>query len=265
MRIAAALVLILAGCRAVQVSEPPAGLALDPFYAKYVDARGIPVIASARVPDAALLAAAAQVTRMLARREDLAAALARGGVRLAVMSPAEKTTDLPEHAHLEPKAFWDARARGLGGTPKVPTTSCAEENLLGYADDPYDGENILVHEFAHTIHEVGLAAVEPSFDGRLALAFDAARAAGLWEASYAATDAKEYWAEGVQAYFDANRRAIPPDGIHNHVRTREGLQAYDPRLFALVDGVFRGNPWRWRPVGVHRARWGAESDPADFE
>jgi hypothetical protein len=171
------------------------------------------------------------------------------------MGKDEVTTDIPEHRNLKPKDRWDRRARGLGGTPHIPTTSCAEENLLGYASDRYRGESILVHEFAHTIHEVGLRALDRGFDGRLRRLFNQAADRGLWNRTYAAVDHKEYWAEGVQAYFDCNRKANPPDGVHNHVRTREELKTYDADLAALVEEVFAGNSWRWTPNGAHARQW----------
>jgi len=65
-------------------------------------------------------------------------------------------------------------------------------------------------------------------------------AASLWQDTYAATNEEEYWAEGVQSYFDVNLASDPPDGIHNHVDTRAKLAAYDPALYALVDEVFAG-------------------------
>ena len=46
--------------------------------------------------------------------------------------------------------------RGLGGTLAVPVTSCGEENLMAIDADPhYRDESILVHEFGHTVMEVG--------------------------------------------------------------------------------------------------------------
>ncbi len=48
---------LLAWATAATVAPPPPSLGLDPFYAKHVDAGGIPVIASARGPDEALLVA----------------------------------------------------------------------------------------------------------------------------------------------------------------------------------------------------------------
>jgi hypothetical protein len=238
-----------------RVGPPPLQLAADPFYAKFVSAEGIPILSSAKVPDAALLMAAEIVSRMLAGRPDLAEALVAGKVRVAVMAKDELTTDIPEHSRLRPKEYWDRRARGLGGTPFIPTTSCAEENLLGYQEDRYNGESILVHEFAHTIHEVGLARLDRDFDARLKKLFEQARQRGLWQRTYAATNHKEYWAEGVQSYFDCNLQADPPDGNHNHVRTREQLREYDPDLARLIAEVFRNNPWRWTPNGAHARKW----------
>jgi hypothetical protein len=239
----------------VAVGKPPEALKLDPFYQKYLDAEGIPVISSGKVPDEALVVAAELVGNMLARRPDLRKALAERKVRVAVMGKGEVTTDIPEHARLKPRDYWDRRARGLGGTPFNPTTSCAEENLLGYKEDRYNGESILIHEFAHTIHEVGLRALDKEFDGRLKKLYDQALAAGLWKNTYAAINHKEYWAEGVQSYFDCNLQADPPNGVHNHVRTREQLQKYDPELAKLIEGVFAGNPWRWPPNGAHARKW----------
>ena len=47
-----------------------------------------------------------------------------------------------------------------------PATSCGEENLLCMRGDPYATENILIHEFAHTIHQIGLAQVDATFQNR---------------------------------------------------------------------------------------------------
>jgi hypothetical protein len=113
---------------------------------------------------------------MLAGREDLRQAIIRNKIRVAIMAPTELTTDIPEHSDLTPKDYWDRRARGLGATKIRPATSCGEENLLCYPGDPYFGESILIHEFAHTIHEIALAEVDPSFDARLKRAYEASDA-----------------------------------------------------------------------------------------
>lgn len=158
------------------------------------------------------------------------------------MAESEVTTDIPEHAFLkdDPNTDWDQRARGLGGTLWVPTTSGAEENLLCYSTDRYFDENILIHEFAHTIMNVGLPFVEggPELLNRLDQAYGDALDAGRWTETYAGTNVAEYWAEGVQSWFNSNRYSDPPDGAHNHVSNRDALKEYDPGLADIIAQVF---------------------------
>jgi cyclophilin family peptidyl-prolyl cis-trans isomerase len=216
---------------------------LDPFYQKVTFVKALPVVGSAHVSDAALLEAAWIVEHMLGERIDILDAMAAQRVRLAVMAWNEFTTDVPEHSRLEPKVYWDRRARGLGATPDAPAVSCAEENLLAYPGDPYELENILIHEFAHAIHAMGLNRVDPDFDRRLGDAWKNASEAGLWRGTYAITNPAEYWAEGVQSWFDDNREN---DALHNHIDTRAELKEYDPPLAVLCAEVFGDGDWRYR-------------------
>ncbi len=231
---------------APRLAPPPeeviAAFGLDPFYKKYVNAGGLPVVASERVSDYALLEAAYLIGRMLQNRDDILQALAENKTRFVVMAFDELTTMIPEHGDLEPARFWDKRARGLGATPARPAVSCGEENLLGYRGDPYEKENILIHEFAHAIHHMGLVTVDEEFDGRLDGLYRKAMAKGLWKNKYAANNLAEYWAEGVQSWFDTNR---PPDHDHNHVDRREELEEYDPDLAALIAEVLGEIEWRY--------------------
>jgi cyclophilin family peptidyl-prolyl cis-trans isomerase len=155
----------------------------------------------------------------------------------------EFTTDVPEHAHLEPAVFWDRRARGLGSTPEAPAVTCAEENLLAYPGDPYEKENILIHEFAHAMHEMGLNRVDPTFEEKLLEAWEDAKEQGLWRGTYAITNPAEFWAEAVQSWFDDNREN---DALHNRVNTRAELEEYDPELAALCREVFGDGEWRYQ-------------------
>jgi hypothetical protein len=223
------------------VNTPPAELKLDPFYAKYCDASGIPIVASASVPDKALGRAWNIIMNLLAARSDLLAALAEHGQYFGVMGAEEVPTDVPEYRYLknDPVTDWDQRARGLGG---IPFSSGAEENLLCYDNDRYLGESIALHEFAHTI-DAGLDFVDPQFDKYLSSIYASAMEKGLWENTYAGTNQDEYWAEGVQDYFNTNLSASPPDGIHNEIDTRQELSDYDPELFVLINYTFRGFDW----------------------
>lgn len=234
----------------LKVISPPESeierLSLDPFYKKYCSASGVPVVSSENVDDYALLEAAYLINQMLADRKDIVAALIEGKTRFVIMAHDEFTVDVPEHSHMRPKIFWNKRARGLGSQDHQPAVSCGEENLLCYPGDPYDEENILIHEFAHTIHHQGLVRTDPTFDDRLKATFERARARGLWNGKYASNNRAEYWAEGVQSWFDTNRQ---PDHDHNHVDTREELIEYDPGLAALCEEVFGKPDFRYvRPA-----------------
>ena len=215
---------------------------IAPSYKKHLDVGGMAILSSDRVHDQALIEARYIIVSMIGHRPDLLAAIGRHQVRLAIMAPDEFTTDVPEHSSLRPREYWDERARGLGAQPGNPCFSCGEENLLGFPGDPYAAENILVHEFAHVIHQCGLDTVDPGFDGRLEAAFAAAQAMGLWQGKYAGTNRAEYWAEGVQSWFDDNRQ---DDHDHNHVHLRSQLKDYDPRLAALCAEVFGDGDWRY--------------------
>lgn len=219
----------------LRVTAVPPNLKLDPFYKKYVEADGYPVVSSGRVSNYALLEAGYLVNMMLAKRPDVRKAMIEGGSRLIVMAYDEFTSDIPEYHHMRPKDFWDRRARGFGGSRDDPVCSCAEENVLGYEGDPYHAECILIHEFAHNIHLRGMVEVDATFDERVKAAYDAAMKKGLWKDKYASQNHHEYFAEGVQSWFDNNR---PPDHDHNHVDTRKELLEYDPALGVLCKEVF---------------------------
>jgi hypothetical protein len=228
------------------------------FYTQTVKAHGFPIVASAKVDPYALKEAAFILDQMLANRSDVREAMIQSGARLCIMAHNEYTTDLPEFKRMEqnapkqfpnmpPKDYWDARARGLGGSETDPLCTCAEENVLGFRGDPYEKECILIHEFAHCIHLRGMVNVDATFDARLKAAYDAAIKAGLWKGKYASVNHHEYWAEGVQSWFDDNRENDHDhthvnnrvnDHDHNHVHLRSQLIEYDPGLAALCREVF---------------------------
>ncbi|MSR32031.1 MAG: beta-galactosidase [Gemmataceae bacterium] len=216
---------------------------LSPFYAKHIDLEGLPLVSSKKVSDPALLEAALIVNQMLAGRADIRTAMIENKVRVVVMAPEEMTTDVPEHSDLKPKEYWDKRARGLGATKSRPAVSCGEENLLNLKGDRYPTENILVHEFAHAMHEMGLNTIDAGFDAKLREVFSSAMKKGLWEKTYATTNHKEYWAEGVQSYFNTNAKN---NHNHNNIDTREKLASYDPGLFKLIDEVYGKSAWRYQ-------------------
>jgi len=228
--------------------DPGANHGAPAFYTQSTSAEGFPIVASAQVNPYALAEAKYLVTLMLARRPDVREAMIQSGARLCILGANEYTTDLPEFTRMaegqapvpnlrrfSARDYWDARARGTGGSETDPYCTCGEENLLGYDGDPYSTECILIHELAHNIHLRGMQNVDPTFDRRLKEAYRKSMEAGLWKGKYASVNHHEYFAEGVQSWFDNNREQ---DHDHNHVNTRAELRDYDPGLAALCEEVF---------------------------
>ena len=235
---------------AAQFLPVPASLGVSPFYKKYVDAQGIPVLSSEKVPDAALLVARDIINTMLAARPDIRKAMIARKWRTGVIAEVEMTMDIPEYANMkrpgasreEPvnqadRDYHANRSRGLGGNP----TTGAEENLLGYPNTRYWGEHIFVHEFAHAIMGGGIRDVDPAMYAEIRTAYEEAMAAKKYlhtdgRKHYATTNPNEYWAEGVQWWFFSNYGECFTGGIK--VETPEEFAAYDPKLNELISRVF---------------------------
>jgi len=228
------------GC-AGGVKSYPRSLPNSHYYRQLcTTSKGLRIVSAGRASRRALERTAfllSQVTAYVDPR--VTASMTARGFRHAVMAryPAELTTHLPEHAFLDP-GYWNERARGLGATVAVPLGSSAEENALCDSNDRYRGEDITVHEFAHSLHLLGFALVYPSFNRELQGLYNAARAANVWGGShYAMTDFKEYFAEGVQSFFNCNMADsyAPTD--------RNQLSRRDPNLYAFLLRYLGNNSW----------------------
>lgn len=226
-----------------QVTGIPEGKNIPSFYQKYIETEGLYVTSSGKVSDEALLKACDIISLMLAKRPDVKAHMVKKGCHVMIIGKDEETCDLPEFAHIcnceDSIKYWNWRARGFGGAPEDEfSSSCGEENLLALPQDKYVGENILIHEFAHLIHTVGIVGVEPDFNERLEALRQNAIRKGLWEKTYAVSNKEEYFAECVQSFFNCNRYAEPANGVHNRVNRRTKLKTYDPDMYRLLQEYF---------------------------
>ena len=226
-----------------QVTGIPEGKNIPSFYQKYIETEGLYVTSSGKVSDEALLKACDIISLMLAKRPDVKAHMVKKGCHVMIIGKDEETCDLPEFAHIcnceDSIKYWNWRARGFGGAPEDEfSSSCGEENLLALSQDKYVGENILIHEFAHLIHTVGIVGVEPDFNERLEALRQNAIRKGLWEKTYAVSNKEEYFAECVQSFFNCNRYAEPANGVHNWVNRRTKLKTYDPDMYRLLQEYF---------------------------
>ncbi|MFD1786840.1 glycoside hydrolase [Sphingomonas floccifaciens] len=264
---------LLLGAASPTITAPPPTLKVDPFYEKYVEAAGLPILSSRAVPDPALLTARSLVEGMVRHRPELARWLVAHGYRIAIMSLGEGTLDLPEQRHWKKPErddlrltrcerkhyderigrksdadYWNNRARGMGGI----LTSAGAEDLLGDPYSRYYGETIFVHEFSHVLLHA-IRAIDAPLYARLEAAYAAAKRDGRWTDEYALTTIDEYWAEGTQTWFESNRLTVV-DGTR--ILGPKDLKRYDPALYAVLGKVYgrshhlAGDPWYRSPMRI---------------
>ena len=229
-----------------QVAPPPASLGLDPFYRKYLDAGGIPVIASSDVDDAELYHARDIILAMLSDRTDLLAAMVANRFRVIIyendgcrgpFQVPELRDDLPPGRCTNTVGIASIKGRANIYTGEVLLV--IEAIGVAPAILPYCNF-IFVHEFAHLVDYAlsyqlpGASVFDPGFDARVRSAYSAAISAGLYQDAYAATSHLEYWAEAVTFWF-------LPDMLTGLVQTPahvSKLAHYDPQAARLVEEVF---------------------------
>ncbi len=233
-----------------QVVRAPRSLGLSSFYEQVCVVQGLPVVSSSQVEGAALVEAAVIVQGMLQARPDLARKMAERRFRLGVIGVGELAVELPEYRDLPtsyPNTDWEA-ARAYGATVGRPLAAAPEENLLCTAKDTYPGQSVLTHELGHSVLDMAVVPDDPGFDNRVRAAFRAASQLDVYQNTYAMTNADEYWAEGVQDFFDSSRAAYGPngggDGYDSPIYSRATLRTFDPTLYGLIAEVFTEIDWR---------------------
>lgn len=231
-----------------RVTAPPPSRHFSSFYKKAVETDGLYILSSDDVPDAALKETALIIHEMLLDVSKKAVESLDQSIHIALIGNDEQTTSIPEDSDLYaafPGTDWNKRTRGVAATKQRPVVCFGADNVLQLKSDRYKGESIAIHEFAHSLFDFGLAVANPKLKRELEADFEADRKQGLWDNTYSATNDAEYWAEGVQMYFDAARTSSKADGVHNWVGTREDLKKYDPRLYRFIRKTLGDNPWRW--------------------
>jgi len=207
---------------------PPPHLNADPYYQKYLDAGGIPILAPESVPDEELRRTQATLLGMVADRPDLLDLLASQNTRILLYDrerggPAQ----LPEFSEDADSEFSGVFAEtSYGGAVVAPAMTT------------YHCNDILIHEIAHALdYAIRIqdweAKREPGFKQARNQAYLSAMKAGLWAGRYESTVSHEYWAEMVVHW-------LRPDVF----RTQFGLSdlsEYDSDAARLVR-QYLGNP-----------------------
>ncbi len=171
---------------------PPPHLNAAPYYQKYLDASGIPILAPESVPDDELRRAQATLFSMVADRPHLLDVLASQNTRILLYDRDKGgLSQLPEFADYSDSKFagvWgETSYGGAVAAPAMTTYHCNET---------------LIHEIAHAldyairVHEWETNR-EPEFKQARNQAYLSAMKAGLWDGRYESTVSHEYWAEMV--------------------------------------------------------------------
>ena len=220
----------------------------EDFYRTSCEQAGITIAAAETIAAGALEAAADRIAALLAARPEIGAAIAASIQQVSIIGRDQRITTLPEFEELysvHPGTDWNRLGRSFPGTQEIPVAAGAEENLLCLETDRYEGEDMFVREFGWTIRRFGIANVDPGLDRSIEDAYNRAIAADLWRNTVAEVNSDQYWAEGVQSFFDVNNEEEDEkDQVHNQIDTREELRAYDPFLYELLVKVFGETEWR---------------------
>ena len=222
---------------------------LDPYYEQWINVEGLPVIASAKVNPYALKESAWLIKKTIGHLPDVLRAMVKNKARLSVIPYTEVITEIPEYRYVGTPDFVALYIRGGGGSEGA-TTTVSEENILSYPGETETGGreySILIHEIAHAIHLLGFNTLDPTFDERLRITYEAAMEKGLWQGTYASSNRREYWAEATLAWFYPNGSAGSFGRFGN---TRRALKEYDPELATLLTEVYGDREWRYTPVAT---------------
>ena len=147
------------------VVSPPEDV--HPFYKKYLNAydddytKGIPIIASHKVDDRAMLKIRSTILKMLSKRPDVRDAMVANKERIVVRAVIEESWNHPE--------FRFGREGG-GSRPSFPSTLIEEEGIY-FPDENGDvqprfyhgrfmGRYLIVEEFLHSMQRMGMPFVE---------------------------------------------------------------------------------------------------------
>ncbi len=206
----------------------PSHLNADPYYQKYLDAGGVPILAPASVSDEELWRAQAITLAMVADRPDLLDVLAAQNTRILLYDKEKGgLTQLPEFADESYSGyagvFGETSYGGAVAAPAMTTYHC---------------NDILIHEIAHALdHAIRVQEWEanraPAFKQARNQTYLSAMKEGLWAGRYESTVSHEYWAELVVHW-------LRPDMFRTQLGLRN-LSEYDSKAARLIQ-QYLGNP-----------------------
>ena len=200
------------------------------YYNRYINAGGIAIVGNAAVNDPYFRMAQEIVLRMTKKRPEIREQLLpQYNFYMVLLRERSNSWELPEYLYYP---YTDPMAG------RCPAIYCW--GIVGYGYDNTKPMTVFVHEFAHAI-DLAINGntrdsrlnppLDPTFDNRLAQAYENAIELGIWSGRYAERNEGEYWAEGVQLWF----YDIGPD---RPFPTHADFTARDPLLAKLIEEWF---------------------------
>ena len=206
---------------------------LNSNYAYVVNDQGIYFRSNVPVSHEAVRRARYIVNQMLSHQPIFRERMIKAGFAVDIIGINQVVSDLPHYTSYRDKKTMDGRDvdTGVRGFGDSQVCSVGEENLLCLPVQKYPSENILVHEFAHSI----MQSMDKEELLKIYAAFDNAVSSNLYQPNqYMLANVDEYWAEGVQAWFNASTRI----DVNNGINTREKIQIHDFMLTLLLKEYF---------------------------
>ncbi|MFT5468311.1 MAG: sialate O-acetylesterase [Verrucomicrobiales bacterium] len=145
------------------------------------------------------------------------------------------------------EAFNRAKFRGLWNDGRAAqrfrrVTSAKPVSLLGALTESFPGQPKELHRMCLDSGDILVNGIAVDSEATVTKDDNVLIVFGGEKKCYASRNQAEYWAEGVQCWYNTNRTM---DHDHNHIQTRAGLKAYDPDLAALCEEVLGDHEWRF--------------------
>lgn len=216
----------------------------EPYYTSSLKTKtGITVRAGNTVAESSLRLATEIIDLMLCKIPQVAAKMIELHADVGIYGLKENAYDIPEHRMGYLLAT--RPVEGYGGVKSNPISTISEANLIrlrsGRHATMYPNEMILVHEFGHAIHLIGIDYLEDkTLSSRIKECYRHAKSKGLWPDTYAISNHEEYFATMGTIWFNVMQEGAGGkwDGIRGPVNTREELRIYDPDACRLMSDLY---------------------------